>query len=144
MDNLILREAKFEDYEEIAVLCNQLGYQTESSDIPHRLKQINDLDQHAVFVAELDHRVIGWIHVYVCPLLVSPHQSQLGGLVVHEDQRGKGIGEKLMEQAEAWSRTRSCQLLTVYTNIIRNRTHGFYENLGYQNIKTEYLMRKEL
>lgn len=144
MKELITRKARIEDFEEIAGLCDQLGYQTDPTDIPVRLKHINDLDQHAVFVAELDHKVIGWIHVYVCPLLVSPPQSQLGGLVVNEDQRGKGIGEKLLQQAEAWSRIHSCQLLTVYTNITRSRTHAFYENLGYQNIKTEYVMRKEI
>jgi GNAT superfamily N-acetyltransferase len=144
MDELILREAQFNDFEAIADLCNQLGYQTESEDIPLRLKQIHDLRHHSVFVAELDRLVIGWIHVYLCPLLVSPLQAQLGGLVVHTNQRGKGVGEKLVQQAEAWSKSHACQYLTIYTNVTRTETHKFYNNLGYKNIKTEHVLRKEI
>jgi GNAT superfamily N-acetyltransferase len=144
MEALIIREAQDQDYESITILCEQLGYQTGSEDIPLRLKQISDLGQHAVFVAELDHRVIGWIHVYLCPLLVSPLQAQLGGLVVHSSQRGKGVGKRLLQQAETWSRTRSCQFLTIFTNIIRTDTHQIYHHMGYQNIKTEHVFRKEI
>lgn len=141
---LIIREVQDIDIEEIADLCNQLGYQTESEDIPLRLKQISDLDHHIVFVAELDNLVIGWIHVYICPLLVSPFQAQLGGLVVHSKHRGKGIGTRLMHQAEAWSKSHGCKYLTIFTNITRIETHIFYDHIGYQNIKTEHVMRKEI
>jgi len=144
MDALIIREAQDHDYDAIAFLCEQLGYQTGSEVIPLRLKQINELAHHAVFVAELDHQVIGWIHVYICPLLVSPLQAQLGGLVVHSSQRDQGVGARLLQQAEDWSRTRSCRYLTIFTNIIRSDTHKIYEHLGYQNIKTEHLFRKEI
>jgi len=144
MDALIIRKARYKDFEDIADLCDQLGYQTESEDIPLRLKQISDLSHHAVFVAELDDLVIGWIHVYLCPLLVSPLQAQLGGLVVHSSQRGKGIGTRLLQQAEAWSHSHACQYLTISTNITRTDTHKFYDHLSYQNIKTEHVLRKEI
>ena len=144
MDALIIREARDKDIEEIADLCDQLGYQTEPEDIHLRLKQISVLSHHAVFVAELDHVVIGWIHVYLCPLLVSPLQAQLGGLVVHSNQRGKGIGTRLLQQAEAWSHSLDCQYLTIFTNITRTDTHKFYDHHGYQNIKTEHVFRKEI
>jgi len=144
MDALIIREAQYKDFEDIAYLCDQLGYQTESEDIPLRLKQISNLSHHAVFVAEFDHLVIGWIHVYLCPLLVSPLQAQLGGLVVSSNQRGKGVGTRLMQQAEVWSRSNACQYLTIFTKITRTDTHKFYDHLGYQNIKTEHVLRKEI
>jgi len=144
MDTLTIRKAQYKDFENIADLCDQLGYQTESEDIPLRLKQINNLNHHAVFVAELDHQVIGWIHVYLCPLLVSPLQAQLGGLVVQSNQRGKGVGTRLLQQAEAWSHSNACQYLTILTNITRTDTHKFYDHLGYQNIKTEHVLRKRI
>jgi GNAT superfamily N-acetyltransferase len=144
METVTIREAQYKDFEAIAVLCSQLGYQTESDDIPLRLKQIGDLSHHAVYLAELDQQVIGWIHVYLCPLLISPLQAQLGGLVVHSDHRGQEVGKKLMQQAEAWSRLQACRYLTVYTNITRTETHVFYIHLGYQNMKTEHVLRKEL
>jgi len=144
MDELIIREAQYRDFENIADLCNQLGYQTESDDIPLRINHISKLSHHAIFVAELDFLVIGWIHVYLCPLLVSPLQAQLGGLVVHSNQRGKGVGTRLMQQAEAWSHSHACQYLSIFTNITRTDTHKFYNHLGYKNIKTEHVLRKEI
>lgn len=144
METLIIREARPQDSEALAELCTQLGYQTDSMDIPLRLSLVNNLDHHAVFIAELDQQVVGWIHVYLCPLLVSSLQAQLGGLIVHSNVRGKGIGKNLMQQAEAWCQKNACQYLSVYTNIVRLETHKFYEHLGYRTIKTEHVFRKDL
>lgn len=144
MENLIIRKALHKDFKDISDLCNQLGYQTESKDIPQRLEQINDLNSHVIFVAEFDNQVIGWIHVYICPLLVSPLQAQLGGLVVNANQRSKGVGTRLLQHAEAWSHSNACQYLSIFTNITRTETHKFYTHLGYKNIKTEHLLRKEI
>jgi GNAT superfamily N-acetyltransferase len=144
MEKLTIREAQPKDTRAIATLCNQLGYQAGSEDISLRLEQINSLDQQVVYLAELDQLVIGWVHVYVCPLLISNLQAQLGGLIVHDDHRGKDIGKRLMLQAEAWARSQGCLYVTVYTNIIRTDTHVFYDHLGYQKLKTEYVLRKEL
>ena len=105
MDELIIREAQDNDFIVIAGLFNQIGYQTDSEEIPLRRKQIHDLSHHAVFVAELDQQVIGWIHVFLCPLLVNPLSAQLGGLVMNSNERSKGVGKELMQQAEAWSQT---------------------------------------
>lgn len=144
METLIIREAHPEDFEALAELCTQLGYQTDSKDIPLRLSQINNLGSHAVFIAELKGQVVGWIHVYLCPLLVSPLQAHLGGLVVHSNQRGIGIGQELLQQAEAWSLLHACQYLNIYTNVTRTETLMFYKHLGYQTIKTEHVLRKKL
>ncbi|HCC78120.1 MAG: hypothetical protein A2X25_05060 [Chloroflexi bacterium GWB2_49_20] len=144
MKAVTIREAQLKDFEAIAVLCNQLGYKTESDDISLRLRQIENINHHVVFLAELDQQVIGWIHVYLCPLLISPLQGQLGGLVVHSDHHGKGIGKKLMQQAETWCRSQACLYLTIYTNITRTQTHEFYAQMGYKKMKTEHVFRKEL
>jgi GNAT superfamily N-acetyltransferase len=144
MMELILREAQDKDFKEIADLCNQLGYPTDSGEIPLRLHQIRSLEQHAIFVAVLEQQVVGWIHIYLCPLLISPLQAQLGGLVVDSNRRGLGIGSKLMHQAETWAFSHSCKYLTIFTNITRIETQFFYKHLGYQTIKTELVMRKEI
>jgi len=144
MDELIIREAQYDDFKTITELCNQLGYKTDSEDIPLRLKQIHDLSHHAVFVAEFDHHVIGWIHVFLYPSLVSPLSALLGGLIVHTNQRGKGVGKELLQKAETWSQSHACKYLTIFTNISRTETHKFYYHLGYQNIKTEHVFRKEI
>jgi len=144
MDSINIREAQINDIRFIALLCDQLGYSTEIEDLSLRLKKISDISHHVIFIAELDHQVVGWIHVYLCPLLISGFQAQLGGLVVHEDFRCRGIGKELLQQAEYWARSRGCLYLSVLSNITRIETHQFYEDLDYQKIKTELVLRKKL
>lgn len=144
MKKLNIREANINDKETLAILCNQLGYEAKTEDISTRLDQINELKHQIVYVAVIDQQVVGWIHVYLCPLLISGKQAQLGGMVVDEKFRGQGIGKKLLIQAENWARSKNCQSMSIFTNINRSKTHHFYAQMDYQTIKTEYVLRKEL
>ena len=47
---------------------------------------------HAVFVAESQEQVIGWLHVSVTPLLEVPLRAEVNGLVVDEQRRSAGAG----------------------------------------------------
>jgi len=144
MSPFAIRQVQNNDIESIAKLCGQLGYVTKTEDLPQRLKQISETSHHMIYVADLDHQVVGWIHVYLCPLLIYGSQAQLGGMVVHEEHRSKGIGKKLLLQAETWARSKGCQYLTVFSNITRSETHKFYSQSGYQNLKTEFVLQKHL
>jgi GNAT superfamily N-acetyltransferase len=115
MDELKIREADKNDKETLAILCNQLGYEVKTEDIPFRLDQINELKHQIVYVAVIDQRVVGWIHVYLCPLLISGLQAQLGGMVIDEKFRNKGIGKKLLRQAENWARSKNCHYMSIFT-----------------------------
>jgi GNAT superfamily N-acetyltransferase len=144
MHELNIREAEINDKESLALLCNQLGYEAKTEDIPPRLDQIKELSHQIVYVAVIDQQVVGWIHVYLCPLLISGLQAQLGGMVVDEKFRNKGIGKKLLIQAENWARSKSCHYISIFTNITRSETHHFYAQMDYQTKKTEYVLQKEL
>jgi GNAT superfamily N-acetyltransferase len=144
MEKLIIREAQKEDIPRMAILCNQLGYPTKMEDLPIRLDMIRDLSHHIVIIAELDHLVVGWLHAYLCPLLITGSQAQLGGMVVDDEFRSLGIGKELLLHAEDWARTKGCKFLTVFSNITRSATHNFYGTLDYSNIKTELVLQKEL
>lgn len=144
MNELIIREADVSDKDSLTILCNQLGYETTTEDLPTRLEHIKELKHHIVYVAEKEQQVVGWIHVYLCPLLISNSQAQLGGMVVDEKFRKQGIGKKLLFQAENWARSRGCQKMSIFTNVTRLETHTFYAQLGYKTVKTEFVMGKDL
>lgn len=56
---------------------------------------------HRVFVAETANgKVVGWVHVHLYPLLESDLMTEIGGLVVDEQCRGKGIGRELIQRTE--------------------------------------------
>jgi GNAT superfamily N-acetyltransferase len=140
-----IRLARAEDAERIAILCQQLGYPASQEEVRRRLNQIQQDEQHAVYVAELpDRRMVGWVHVHVCQLLVADPQAEVGGLVVDEGYRRCGVGRLLMQQAEQWAREKGCWAVCLRSNVVRKDAHAFYEGIGYSNVKTSMVFRKAL
>ena len=141
---LKLRRAKRSDAPSIAELSGELGYPATTEDIRTRLAELKPARQHAVFLAEADELVIGWIHVSLVPLLEVPRRAEINGLIVADGQRGHGAGAKLLEAAERWARAKECKGMSVRSNVIRDRAHVFYERHGYQHFKTQKAFRKAL
>ena len=140
-----IRRAKPADAARIAVLCGQLGYPTTTREMSARLKQALKERNGACFVAETrEHGVIGWVHVSVNPLLEVERRAEVNGLVVDEQVRSQGAGWLLLEAAERWARKARCAAMSVRSNVIRNRAHGFYERHGYEHYKTQKAFRKRL
>jgi GNAT superfamily N-acetyltransferase len=61
-------------------------------------------------------------------------------LVVDDLARGRGIGEVLMGEAEAWAARRGLAATSLYTRTDRDRAHAFYERIGYRLKGTSHLM----
>jgi GNAT superfamily N-acetyltransferase len=133
------------DAERVAVLCQQLGYPASQEQVQRRLHQIHQDESHAVYVAEQsDGHVVGWVHVYIGQLVVTDPQAEIGGLVVDEGYRRRGVGRLLMEQAERWAREKGCWAVHLRSNIVRRDAHVFYERIGYSNVKKSRVFRKVL
>lgn len=128
----------------LAALAEQLGYPTTPGEMIARLQTLAEDDRHAVFVAEEDGAVVGWIHVYLCPLLIAGPGAEIGGLVVDEGYRSRGIGAGLVQAAEEWARARGCLGLTVRANVVRQRAHAFYLRLGFHEVKVQRVFYKSL
>jgi len=138
-----VRTARSEDDAAIARLCVQLGYACTAEEAAPRLEHLLDRYDHAVFVAEVAGRgVIGWVHVYLSPLLERELQSEIGGLVTDEAHRGLGAGRLLMERAEEWTKQSGGRAVCLRSNVVREGAHEFYRRLGYTSVKTSYTFRK--
>jgi ribosomal protein S18 acetylase RimI-like enzyme len=110
-----------------------------------RLRQALKERNSACFVAETrEQGVIGWVHVSVIPLLEVERRAEVNGLVVDEQVRSHGAGWLLLEAAERWARKVRCAGMSVRSNVIRNRAHGFYERHGYEHYKTQKAFVKKL
>jgi ribosomal protein S18 acetylase RimI-like enzyme len=141
-DRTVVRLACVKDADRMAELATQLGYPTTSAEMRKRLAQVGRVEDYAVYVTELDGQVVGWIHVCVRPLVQVDRAAEIEGLVVDETCRGRGIGRLLIRQIERWARGKRCDTIYVRSNIVRERAHGFYKGLGYENIKTSLTFRK--
>jgi GNAT superfamily N-acetyltransferase len=145
-DLLTIRPAAPGDVLYITQLCEQLGYLASQNDVRQRLEGIRRGDTPAiVYAAQLPHgEVVGWVHVYRCAGLLLPPYAEIGGLVVSEAQRGRGIGRRLMEEAETWARQHDCQQVRLRSNAVRVEAHRFYEGIGYQVVASQMVYRKAL
>jgi GNAT superfamily N-acetyltransferase len=140
-----LRQPRAGDEPEIAKLCGQMGYPSTADEVKERLLAISDLDDHMVLVATNDQdKSIGWVHVHLSYRLLVETFAELGGLVVSVEHRGLGIGERLMLEAEDWAKARGAKVMRVRSNVVRQRAHGFYQQSGYEQVKTSYVFKKVL
>lgn len=145
VEQISIRFANIEDVETLAELAAQLGY---PSSVEETRKRFLSLDarkeEAAVIVAEENNQVIGWVQVHIYRLLMDAPEVEIGGIVVDERHRGRGVGAILIEAAEKW--TRDCGYDSVYlrANAIRERAHKFYKELGYEIVKNQFALRKKI
>jgi len=140
-----IRRARPADVDRITALSGQLGYPASSKTMAKRLKDVRAEKNGACLVAEADGLgVIGWIHVTVTPLLEVERCAEVNGLVVDEQARSCGAGWLLLEAAEKWAKKMRCAGMSVRSNVLRQRAHGFYLRHGYQHYKTQKAFRKML
>ena len=140
-----IREATAADVEEIAALSGELGYPSGAEEIGRRMSTILGRDDQSVYVAEAaEGSVVGWIHVFGALRLESEPFAELGGLVVSDPHRGRGIGKLLCEQARRWASENGFRALRVRSRAEREAAHRFYERLGFRRVKTQQVLSLDL
>jgi GNAT superfamily N-acetyltransferase len=142
--SLFLREIALDDAEAAAKLSGELGYPVSVSAMQHRIETIKALEDHVVYVACVSDTVVGWIDVGIVHHLQSDPSGEIGGLVVSSDCRNRGIGKKLIAQAEQWVAHQGISRMVVRSRIARETAHRFYLREGYSRTKTSAVFSKEL
>ena len=97
-----------------------------------------------MLVAELEGSVVGWVQVEMPAYLTCDDAAYVIDLVVDGLCRGRGVGGLLLEACEAWARARGAKAMRIRCNVVRERTHGFYRERGYEVAKTQHQFRREL
>jgi GNAT superfamily N-acetyltransferase len=139
-----IRPIREDDVPAVAVLCEQLGYPADISVVLARVRRIAADPGRSVLVACVDDSVVGWIDLSIEYHLQSEPAALIGGLVVAEAVRGRGIGRRLCQAAEAWARGCGITRIRVRSNAIRDRAHAFYLRDGYARVKTSAVFEKTL
>jgi len=136
------------DLTAVTALCAQLGYLTTQESITHRFELVLASPTETLLVAENTRNaaepIVGWIHLAGRVVLEAEPFAQVAGIVVDEHMRGRGIGRVLMAAAERWAAERGYDEVRLWSNIVRERAHRFYEGLGYEHIKTSKVFHKEM
>jgi GNAT superfamily N-acetyltransferase len=159
-----IRQMAAGDADEVAALCEQLGYPATPAEIVHRLGLIAEQRDHVVLVAESgaeqggeagtgseaseasedDERVVGWVHVRGQVLLEAAPYAAISGMVVERRLRGQGIGQLLLEAAETWARERGYDEMLARSPSSQESAHDFFERQGYRRDAPSYRFSKQL
>lgn len=133
-----IRDAKIEDVPIIARLSGDLGYSSDEEIVQQRFLKIASDSTHAIFVAESDSGdITGWLHIMPRILLLSRPLAEIGGLIVAENYRRKGVGQLLMKSGESWAKKYNYEGIIVRSDTKRPESHHFYPQIGYELLKDQ-------
>ena len=138
-----LRPMEEADADKVAALTGMLGYARPVADIQQWIAGLAGRGEtQRAWVACLDGEVVGWIEAYVELRLQTSPFTLIGGLVVKEGLRGRGIGRKLCKCVERWSCEQGIGKVRVTSRSTREAAHRFYQRDGYEVTKTSLVFEK--
>jgi GNAT superfamily N-acetyltransferase len=139
---LLIRRLTADDAEAAAELSGELGYPCPSEDLRERIEELSCTADRVAFAAVVDGQIVGWIDAAMERHLQYAASAVIGGLVVREDMRGRGVGRRLCVEVEEWARSKSVPVVRVRSQIKREDAHRFYLRDGYSKVKTSLVFEK--
>ncbi len=137
-----LRAATPADAPLIAALLTDEGYPAGASDIAGRLERFASPFSQ-VRVAEHDGGLLGFIALHVLPRF--EHDDRIVrviALVVEAGARERGVGHRLMEEAERIGREVGAAFVEVTAGHHRPEARRLYEAVGYDGSVAAYLRKR--
>jgi GNAT superfamily N-acetyltransferase len=134
----VLREARREDVPEIVALLADdaigAGREGPADEAYYAAFDLIAADQrNQLLVAEAGGRIVGTLQLTLIPGL-SRHgmlRAQIEGVRVSSDQRGQGLGGRMIERAIEVARGQGCGLVQLTSDKRRPDAIRFYESLGF-------------
>lgn len=141
---LIIRNARPDELDEVSLLLKDAYQQYENFIPPERWKNYltdimdvrSRLTESDLIVAELDHRLVGAVTLYLNGSLTFPETWPAGWavvrlLAVHPDYRSLGIGCALMEECISRCRKANIKVIGLHTTEVMDIARKMYEKMGF-------------
>ena len=138
-----IRPIDFADAEAVCGLVAQLGYRRTPEEIRHWIDAVRreQRSQTALVACGLG-QVLGWIELSIEHRLQAAPFALIGGLVVQEGARNRGIGRALCVRAEEWAWEQGVNIVRVTSRATRVDAHRFYLRDGYREVKQSMVFEK--
>lgn len=156
MQDIHFRPARISDLDQLATLLNALWPESSVEEHAKELRLLLGGKADSVlttplvfFVAEAsDERLVGFVEVDLRSHADGCNPAQPVGYVegwyVAEGYRNRGVGKKLLDQAEDWARSRGCREMASDALIANEISQRAHEALGYEVVDRCVHYRKAL
>lgn len=137
-----IRPAVLEDAPGIATLLAALGYPCTTEEAMVRLMHLRDEPEQQCWIAQEHGEAIAMISMdirYYLPL--GARTCRITALIVLDEFHGKGIGKRLLREAEVKARQAGATRVELTTAVHREQAHQFYRACGYENASLRFVKR---
>lgn len=141
---IFIRKILPEDAKAVTVLSKQLGYNLSIAETSEYIKAILSSPDNSAYITSDSDKVVGWIHAFIALRIESNPFIEIGGLVVDEAYRGKGIGKALINKVKDWCAEKNILTLRLRSNTKRTDAHQFYQRFGFTEIKEQKVFEMKL
>jgi ribosomal protein S18 acetylase RimI-like enzyme len=129
---MVIRNAVIGDAPQLAPLLAQLGYTNiEVNEIEEKIEYYSKPD-YALLVSWAEYSVNAFIALHIFEMFHSMGKvGRITAFCVDEKFRSKGIGSKMLKEAELYLINNNCTRIEVTSNNRRKEAHSFYLNRNY-------------
>jgi ribosomal protein S18 acetylase RimI-like enzyme len=137
-----IRPAEAADAEAIAALFTDEGYPAGPSDIVERMTRFAS-EHSRVVIAEHEGTLLGFVAVHALPRFEHDDRIlRVLALVVDAGARDRGVGHRLMTEAERIAGELGAAFVEVTAGHHRPEAYRLYESMGYDASIAAYLRKK--
>ena len=139
---LTIRPAEASDAEAIAALFTDEGYPAGPSDVLERMTRFAS-EHSRVVIAEHEGTILGFIALHALPRFEHDDRIlRVLALVVDAGARERGVGHRLMTEAERIAGELGAAFVEVTAGHHRPEAYRLYESMGYDASIAAYLRKK--
>ena len=143
---ILIRDATAADLPALLSLLSQLDVGNDKALPPAAARgifeRVRNYPGYRVYVAEAEGRIVGTFALILIDSIAhggAPH-GLVEDVVVAPDLRGRGVGKQMMRFAMERCRDAGCYKMALSSHVSREKTHRFYESLGFEKHGFSFLV----
>lgn len=125
----ITKHLSKEEIKQILKLLDQL--QPNHDKIQRNKRFLKDIKSKIFVIAKNKDKIIGFISLKIIFLNLIGYIKEL---LITKENRGKGIGKELLNEAISLARCKSCKIIFLTVNPKRKEAYKLYKSQGFKNI----------
>ena len=138
-----IRRVNLSDAEDIYhINKTSLGYDYDLNKQRNKIQKVIQDDSQVIFVAEIDNKAVGYIHLVNYDVIYADNYKNCLGLAVDNNYKRMGIGSALLSKGELWAKENGAAGIRLCSGIERESAHKFYLANGYVENKIQKNLRK--